>query len=153
MKKCVTRKIFEKEFEPYCKEGTQIWVVTRVNKLPIEITKVAISLSELEFINYVRICDETLSASSENYPKRPKVPITTMNHISAVGIQILYNTKYKYIDFFDINSPIKGNGSKMVDAVLSRLPNDWNPSVLMDWSNGFWDKMKQKHNEFEWLMR
>lgn len=60
--------------------------------------------------------------------------------------------QYKTIDFFDINSPIKGNGSKMVDAVLTDFPKDWQPSVLMDWSNGFWDKMKVKYSDLEWTM-
>ena len=60
-----------------------------------------IRLADLTFIKYVRICDETLSALSENYPKRPKVPITHMNHETAIGIQILYSISYKTIDFFN----------------------------------------------------
>lgn len=117
MKKWAVRKKFETIFSPYNKCGVQIWVITRVKKLPIEIINMAIRLADLEFIKFVRICDETLSASSENYPKRPKVPITNMNHETAVGVQILYSTAYKTIDFFDINSPVKGNGSKIVDAI------------------------------------
>jgi len=152
MKKWIVKKEFEKIFAPYNKNGTQIWVITRVIKLPIEIINISIRLADLEFINYVRICDETLSASSENYPKRPKVPITNMNHETAIGIQILYSTTYKTIDFFDINSPVKGNGSKMVDAVFKDFPKDWQPTVVMDWSNGFWDEMKQKYKKLEWIM-
>ena len=34
----------------------------------------------------------------------------------------------------------------MVDAVLKDLPKEWNEVVVMDWSDGFWDKMKIKHN-------
>jgi len=49
----------------------------------------AIRLADLEFIKHVRICDETLAASSENYPKRQKFLITNMNHETAVGVQIL----------------------------------------------------------------
>ena len=147
MKKLIVRKEFKKVFEPYNKNDTQIWVITRVKTLPNEIINMAIRLADLEFINYVRICDETLSASSKNYPKRPKVPITNMNHETAIGIQVLYSTTYKTIDFFDINSPIKGNGSKMVDAILKDFPIDWQPAVVMDWSNGFWDKMKEKYKK------
>lgn len=152
MKKWILRKGFEKVFIPSIEKGTQIWVITRVKKLPIEIIEMAIRLADLEFIKYVRICDETLSASSENYPKRPKVPITNMNHETAVGVQILYSTAYKTINFFDINSPVKGNGGKMVDALLNDFPSDWQPAVVMDWSNGFWDKMKEKYNTIKWLM-
>jgi hypothetical protein len=75
-----------------------------------------------------------------------------MNHHTAIGIEILYDTNYKTIDFFGINSPIKGNGSKMVDAILKEFPEDWQPAVVMDWSNGFWNKMKEKYNSIEWLM-
>lgn len=112
----------------------------------------AVNLAELDFIKYVRICDKKLEASSENYPKRPKVPITQMRHKTAIGIQILYNPDYRYIDFFDINSPIKGNGGKMVDAVFKDFPDDWQPAVVMDWSGGFWNRMKEKYKHLDWLM-
>ena len=146
------RKDFEKLFIPYNNMGKQIWVITRVKQLPIEIVNMAIKLADLDFIKYIRICDETLAASSENYPKKPKVPITHMNHNTAIGIQILYDSKYKTINFYDINSPIKGNGTKMADAVLNNFPNDWKPTVVMDWSNGFWDKIKDKYKNLEWIM-
>jgi hypothetical protein len=148
----MTRKEFEKEFLIYNENGKQVWVITKVKELPKEIVSMAKNLADLYFIKYVRISDESLSASSENYPNRQKVPITHMNHDTAIGIQILYSTDYKTIDFFDINSPIKGNGSKMVDAILKDLPKDWQPVVVMNWSDGFWDKMKEKYKHIEWLM-
>ena len=150
MKKWLLKKEFNSLFLPYSANGKQIWVITRIKQLPIEIVNMAINLAELGFIKYVRICDETLAASSENYPKRPKIPVTLVNHETAIGIQILYNTKYKYVDFFDINSPVKGNGSKMVNAILKDFPKDWQPTVTMDWSDGFWKKMEMKHNNLNW---
>ena len=146
------RKEFEKEFLTYNENGKQVWVITKVKELQPEIVAMAKNLADLDFIKFVRVSDESLSASSENYPNRPKVPITHMNHDTAIGIQILYSTDYKTIDFFDINSPVKGNGSKMVDAILKDLPKDWQPAVVMDWSDGFWDKMKEKYKNIEWLM-
>ena len=146
------RKEFEKLFATFNENGKQIWVIGRVKDLPKPIVNMALNLAALDFIKYIRICDETLAASSENYPNRPKVPITNMNHETAVGVQVLYSLSYKYINFFDINSPIKGNGSKMVEAILRDFPKDWNPSVVMDWSNGFWDKMKEKYKDVEWIM-
>ena len=151
MTKWIKRKDFEKTFLPLTSKGKQIWVISKVKQLPYEIIEMALRLADLEFIKYVRICDETISASSENYPNRPKVPITNMNHETAIGVQILYSLSHKYINFFDINSPIKGNGSKMVDAILKDFPKDWQPTVVMDWSNGFWDKMKEKYNELNWI--
>jgi hypothetical protein len=148
----VKRKEFEKLFATFNENGKQIWVIGRVKDLPKPIVNMALNLAALDFIKYIRICDETLAASSENYPNRPKVPITNMNHETAVGVQVLYSLSHKYINFFDINSPIKGNGSKMVEAILRDFPKDWNPSVVMDWSNGFWDKMKEKYKDVEWIM-
>jgi len=146
------RKEFEKVFFPFNESGTQVWVITRVKVLPDEIVQMAVNLAELDFIKYVRICDETLAASSENYPNRPKILITHMKHDTAIGIQILYDTTYKTIDFFDINSPIKGNGSKMIDAVLKDFPKDWQPAVVMDWSNGFWERVEEKYKHLNWMM-
>jgi len=146
------RKEFEILFKDFNQNGKQVWVINRVKELPVEIVTMAKNLAELEFLKFIRITDESLSASSENYPNRPKVPITHMNHDTAIGIQILYSPEYKSIDFFDINSPVKGNGSKMVDAILKDLPKDWQPAVVMDWSDGFWDKMKEKYNNVEWIM-
>lgn len=151
MNKLIKRKDFNKQFLPFNEKGKQIWVINRVKELPVEIVNMAIKLAELDFIHYVRICDETLAASSENEAKRVKIPVTRMNHPTAVGIQILYSPKYKTIDFFDINSPIKGNGSKMVNAVLSDFPRDWQPTVVMDWSNGFWGIMKRRYKHLEWM--
>jgi len=145
------RKEFEKLFLPFNESGKQIWVIGKVKELPLPIVGMALNLAALDFIKYVRISDETLAASSENYPNRPKVPITHMNHDTAIGIQILYNRQIKYIDFFDINSPIKGNGSRMVDSVFIDFPKDWQAAVVMDWSGGFWDKIKEKFKNIEWI--
>lgn len=152
MSKLVKRKEFERQFLSFNENGKQIWVISRVKVLPFEIVNMALQLAELDFLKCIRICDETLSASSESYLNRPKVPITHMNHPTAIGIQILYSTAYKYINFFDINSPVKGNGNKMVHAMLNNFPKDWQPAVAMDWSNGFWKKMEKKYKNLDWLM-
>lgn len=57
MNKWLNKKEFVKLFEPYNEKGTQIWVISRIKKLPCEIVKMATRLADLEFINYVRICD------------------------------------------------------------------------------------------------
>lgn len=152
MDKWLNKKEFENIFAPFNANGTQIWVISRIKKLPVEIVNMAVRLAKLDFIKYVRMCDETLAASSENYPKRPKVPLTYMNHETAIGIKVLYDTKYKTIDFYDINSPKKGFGGKMVDAIFQDFSKDWQPAVVMDWSNGFWDRMKEKYRQDEWIL-
>lgn len=67
MGKWLNKKKFEELFAPYNENGTQILVITRIKKLPAEIVKMATRLADLDFINYVRIGDETLAVSSVNY--------------------------------------------------------------------------------------
>lgn len=136
----VNRKKFEKLFKPFNENGKQIWVISRVKELPLPIIKMALNPAALNFIKFINSSDEVLAASSGNYPKRPKVPITHTNHETAIGVQILYSPYHKYIGFYDINSPIKGNGGKMVEAIFKDFPKDWHAAVVMDWSNGFWGK-------------
>lgn len=149
----IHRKEFSQIFQDYQNKGTQIWVVSKVKELDHIVVKMAIQLAKLEFINYIRICDQYLAASSENHTNKPKVPITDDGHESAIGIEIIYHLEIKTIDFYSINSPIKGHGGRMVKAIMSELPLDWQPAVIMDWSNGFWDKMEQKHNQHKWMLR
>lgn len=148
----VERREFENLFKPFNENGKQIWVISRVKELPLPIIKMALNLAALDFIKFINISDESLAASGENYPKRPKVPVTLINHETAIGVQILYSTLHKYINFYEINSPIKGNGSKMTEAILKDFPKDWQVAVLMDWSNGFWEKMIEKYKTIEWII-
>lgn len=64
MTKWIIRKDFEKTFLPLTSKGKQIWVISKVKQLPYEIIEMALRLADLEFIKYIRICDETISASS-----------------------------------------------------------------------------------------
>ena len=96
MNKLIKRKEFEKMFSIFNETGKQIWVITKVKELPIGIVNMALKLAELDFIKYIRISDDSLSASSENYPNRLKVPITHMNHPTATGI--------KYYTIMSINT-------------------------------------------------
>lgn len=64
------------------------------------------------------------------YPNNPKVPVTDAGHESAIGIKIIFDPSIKEIDLYSINSTEKGNGSKIVEAILSELPLDWQLAVL-----------------------
>jgi hypothetical protein len=50
---------------------------------------------------------------------------------------------HKDIQFYEMNSAIKGYGGKMVDAVLKDLQKACNVVVVMDRSDGFLDKIKK----------
>ncbi len=76
MTKWIKRKEFEKIFLPFNENGKQVWIIGRVKKLSLPVVNMALNIVALDFIKYVRICDETLAASSENYPNRLKVPPT-----------------------------------------------------------------------------
>ena len=39
----------------------------------------------------------------------------------------------------------------MVDAVIKALPIDWQTVVVMDWSQGFWEKMVEKYDKLSIL--
>ena len=147
----VKRKDFEKKFSELTTENKKIWAISKVEELDEDIIELAIRLVCLDFINYVKITNEAIVASSERQKTGHKNPITTMNHPTAVGIEILYDCNHNYLSFYEINSPVKGNGSKMVSAVLTNLPQSWILAVLMDWSEGFWDKMIEKYSEREWI--
>lgn len=49
------------------------------------------------------------------------------------------------IRFYEITSAVKGQGSKMVEAVMKAIPKDWQAVVVMDWSQGFWEKMEERY--------
>lgn len=149
--KNVKRKEFEAMFLPHAQLGKQIWVVKKIKELPLEFIRFTINLAELDFIKFIRIEATGIAASSENYTNRPKVPVIHMNHPTAIGIEILYDLDCKIIDFHDINSPIKLNSGKMAVAILKDCPQVWSQVVLMDWSEGFWGKMKTKYQHLDWM--
>ena len=105
------------------------------------------NLAELDFIHFIRVSPEYLQATNEVTEGRIKSPVTTPHHPTAIGINLIIDIAYKNIQFYEITSAIKGCGGKMVGAVLQALPQDWKGIVVMDWSRGFWDKMKEKHNK------
>ncbi len=127
-------------------------MINKIKELPIEIIRFAINPAGLIFNKFIRIDACGTAASSENYPNRPKIPIIQMNHPTATGIEILYDLEYKTINLFDINSPIKGNRGGMAYAILKGFPEGWSPVVIMDWSEGFWGKMKAKYDHLEWIL-
>jgi len=52
---------------------------------------------------------------------------------------------YNSIQFYEITSAVKGYGEKMVRAVTTAIPNNWEAAVVMDWGEGFWERMTEKY--------
>lgn len=123
----------------------KITVSKKVKEIHPVVKHIVKNLAELDFIHFIRVSPEFLQASNEVTEGRIKIPVTKPNHPTAIGVDLIIDIAYKDIQFYEITSAIKGCGGKMVDAVLKALPKDWNGVVVMDWSHGFWDKMKEKH--------
>lgn len=108
------------------------------------------NLTEIDVIQFIKVKENAVWASSEAKGHH-KLPVTRPEHFSAVGIRIEFDFKFQNVEFVEINSPVKGYGKKMVDAVLSSLPLAWHPTVVFDQSDGFWEKMKAHYSNVEWL--
>ncbi len=107
------------------------------------------SLAEIDIINFIKVSPDFLQASSEVTEGRVKIPITKPEHPTAIGIYLIIDSAYKDVQFYEITSAIKGYGGKMVSAVFNSLTKDWHGVVVMDWSDGFWGRMKEKYHNLE----
>ena len=65
------------------------------------------------------------------------MPVSTPDHPSAVGVHLILDFIFYEIQFFEISSVVKGYGEKMVNAIVTALPDAWEAAVVMDYSDGF----------------
>lgn len=130
--------------------GKTIFVATKVKTIDPVVDAIVKNLCEIDLIQYVRISQEDIQASNEiNIKGRIKIPISTTGHLSAIGVHLILDFAPNTIQFFEITSALKGYGEKMVRAVMTALPDEWEACVIMDWSGGFWDKMAEKFGRIE----
>ena len=134
-----------------CNIISKIRVIKKLKSIHPAVEHIARNLAEIDIIQYITISDDYIKASSEITTGRTKIPITKVDHPTAVGVSLIFELDYKVIQFYEMNSPVKGYGSKMVDAVIRALPEDWSAAVVMDWSGGFWEKMREKHDKIDIL--
>jgi len=130
---------------------SKIRVIKKLKSLHPVVENIAVNLAEIDIIQYITISDDYIKASSEITTGRIKIPITKVDHLTAVGVSLLLELDYKVVQFYEMNSPVKGYGAKMFDAVIRALPEDWSAVVVMDWSGGFWEKMREKHRKLDIL--
>jgi len=64
-------------------------------------------------------------------------------------VHLTIHEDLKDVQFYEINSGVNGQGGKIVHVVINALPDDWTAVVVMDWSQGFWEKMQTKYNKLE----
>lgn len=126
-----------------------ITVSNKIKNIHPVVEKITKNLAEIEPIKFIRINADFIQASSEVTEGRVKTPITKPGHPTAIGLSLIIDFDYNDVQFYEMNSAVKGYGGKMVEAVLKSLPKKWNGVVVMDWSEGFWDKMKGKYKNLE----
>ena len=132
--------------------GKTIFVATKVKTIHPVVDAIVKNLCEIDLIQYVRVSPKDIQASNEIKIKgRIKIPVSTTGHPSAVGVHLILELAPNTIQFFEITSAVKGYGEKMVQAVMTALPDDWEACVIMDYSEGFWDKMAEKYDRIEVL--
>ena len=133
-------------------KGKTIFVATKVKTIHPVVDAIVKNLCKIDPIQYVRISQEDIQASNEIKIKgRIKIPVSTTGHPSAVGVHLIMDFAPNTIQFFEITSAVKGYGEKMVQVVVTAIPDDWEAAVVMDYSDGFWDRMSEKYDKIVML--
>ena len=127
--------------------GKTIFVATKVKTIHPVVDAIVKNLCEIDLIQYVRISQEDIQVSNEiKIIGRTKMPVSTPGHPSTVGVHLILDLIFDGVHFFEITSAVKGYGEKMVKAVVTAIPDDWEAAVVMDYSGGFWDRMLEKYD-------
>jgi len=125
-----------------------IFVSAKVKTIHPVVDRIVNQLLEIDLIQFVRVTQTDLQASNSIAIRgRTKIPISTPGHPTAIGVHLIIDAPENTVQFFEITSAIKGYGEKIVRAVLTSIPDDWEAVVIMDYSQGFWDKMTKKYDK------
>ena len=150
-KKAHQGNLLSKLIEDLNTDNKRVWALKKIKDIDPIVEQCVRNLAELSPLKYIKITGDSIIASNQIEGSRDKTPITKPFHPTAIGIHLIYDCQFKTLEFFEINSATKGWGEEMVKAALNRLSPDWKPTLVMDWSDGFWDKMKEQHNHLNWL--
>ena len=129
-------------------KGKQIFVSAGVKNIHPVTDRIVSRLLEIDRIQYVRVSPSDIQASSVISIKgKAKIPISTPSHPTAIGVHLIFEPAEKTIQFYEITSAEKGYGEKIVNAVMTSMPEVWQALVIMDYSDGFWDRMLRKYDK------
>lgn len=126
-------------------DGDRIFKATNVKKMHPVFLGLAESLASVGMLRFIKIYNDRLCASNLLSDDGKKDPLVDADRKDLVGVELLVDPAFKTVQFFSIVSFKKGNGRKMAAAVVEATPDDWLLAVAMDWSGGFWEKMKKEH--------
>ncbi len=129
--------------------GKTIIVSKEVKTVPPLIDRIVRNLAQIDIIRYIKVRPDFLAASNE-IKGGSRDPVAETHHPTATGVSLIVDFSLQYIQFYEMNASRKGYGQKMVVAVLDGLPEDWEVCIVMDWSGGFWDKMKAEYPSVNW---
>lgn len=133
-------------------KGKEIFVAAGVKQIHTVMDRIVNRLLEIDRIQYVRVTQTDIQASSDIAVKgRTKIPISTPSHPAAVGVHLIIESDENTIQFYEITSAVKGYGKRIVHAVMTSIPDEWDALLIMDYSDGFWDKMIEKYDKISIL--
>lgn len=108
------------------------------------------NLSKIKSLRFIKAKHDTILASNLMIGTHKSI-ITKPEYPKAIGVWIEFDFRNKLVEFAEITSFKKGNGQKMVAAVLNALPKDWHATVVFDHSDGFWKKMRSRFRSTQWM--
>ncbi len=127
-----------------------IIISKKLKIIPPVYTDIVGNLTKIDVIKFVKVTPDSLAASSE-VKGGSRDPVAKPHHPTAIGVSLIVDLCCEIIQFYEINSAIKGYRKKMVSAVLKDLLKDWEVMILIDWGDGFWDEMKEKFKDVKWV--
>jgi hypothetical protein len=129
--------------------GKDIIVSKDMKTVPALIDRIVRNLARLDIIRYIKVRPDFLAASNE-IKGGSRDPVAVPHHPTATGVSMILDFQHQFLQFYEINAARKGYAEKMVAAVLDGLPPDWEVCIVMDWSGGFWEKMRAKYPSVNW---
>jgi hypothetical protein len=118
------------------------------------INKVAGNLAAV--LPYIRIDNKPFRFGIGVYASNKKAdwgnPLTCPGMAGVDGIAVYIDDKEKDATIYEITAANAGMGTKMLEAILNGLPEDYKINIHHDWSGGWWDKIMKKYSKRQWVV-
>jgi hypothetical protein len=103
-------------------KGKDVFVANNVKAIHPVFDHLVRNLLEIDLIKYVRISKDDIQASNDIMVRgRTKVPISTHEHLTAVGVHLILDIHQKTVHFYEITSAVEGYGERMVQAIMKSI--------------------------------
>lgn len=126
-------------------DGERIRKTHSVRRIEPIFQHLAMRLTKIPELRYIKIFPERLAASSLLSDDGKKNPVVKVGEEGIVGVELLIDVSARIVQFYALTSAVKGCGRKIVVAVVEATPEDWHLAVPFDWSSGgFWRKIARE---------